>query len=69
MLFTEMGLSEGKTMVLLPGTGCTWELNFMKVIDDFADRFHLICVDYDGFEPDISKRTEFTDILTIVSKV
>ena len=56
-------------MVLLPGTGCTWELNFMKVIDDFAARFHLICVDYDGFETDPAQRTPFTDILTIVSKV
>ena len=69
MQFTEMGLADGRTMVLLPGTGCTWELNFMKVIDDFAARFHLICVDYDGFEPDPGQRTDFTDILTVVSKV
>ena len=69
MQFTEMGLPEGKTMVLLPGTGCTWELNFMKVIDDLATRFHLICVDYDGFETDLAQRTDFTDILTVVSKV
>jgi len=69
MLFTEMGLADGKTLVLLPGTGCTWELNFMKVIDDLAQKYHSICVNYDGFEPDKSKRTEFTDILTIVSKV
>ena len=69
MQFTEMGLSGGRTMVLLPGTGCTWELNFMKVIDDLAARFHLICVDYDGFETDPAQRTDFTDILTVVSKV
>ncbi|HJJ47188.1 MAG TPA: alpha/beta hydrolase, partial [Methanocorpusculum sp.] len=69
MQFTELESENEKTMVLLPGTGCTWELNFMRVIDDLAARWHLICVDYDGFETDPAQRTDFTDILTIVSKV
>ena len=69
MQFTELGTQNEKTMVLLPGTGCTWELNFMKVIDDLAAGYHLICVNYDGFETDPAQRTAFTDILTIVSKV
>ena len=69
MQFTELGIENEKTLLMLPGTGCTWELNFMKVIDDLAAKYHLICVDYDGFETDPEKRTPFTDILTIVSKV
>ena len=69
MQFTELGTQNEKTMVLLPGTGCTWELNFSEVIDDLSARYHLICVDYDGFETDPAQRTDFTDILTIVSKV
>ena len=69
MQFTELGTEHEKTMVLLPGTGCTWELNFMKVVDDLAAKYHLICVNYDGFETDPGQRTDFTDILTIVGKV
>ena len=69
MQFTELGKENEKTLVLLPGTGCSWELNFAKVVDDLAEKYHLICVNYDGFETDPSLRTDFTDILTIVSKV
>ena len=69
MQFTELGIQNEKTMVLLPGTGCTWELNFSHVVDPLAEKYHLICVDYDGFETDPVQRTDFTDILTIVSKV
>ena len=36
MKFTEMGLENGKTMLLLPGTACTWEINFHTVIDRLA---------------------------------
>ena len=45
---------DGKTMVLLPGTACTWQANFARVIDALAERYHLICVNYDGFEGDPS---------------
>ena len=69
MQFKELGTQNEKTMVLLPGTGCTWELNFSGVVDDLSAKYHLICVDYDGFETDPAQRTDFTDILTIVSKV
>ena len=50
MKFTEMGLENGKTMLLLPGTACTWEINFHTVIDRLAEQYHLICVNYDGFD-------------------
>ena len=67
MQFTEMGNLSGKTMLLLPGTACTWQINFHTVIDRLAERYHLICVNYDGFEGDPSKT--FTDMLTVTSKI
>lgn len=51
MKFTEMGNPEGKTLMLLPGTACTWEINFHTVIDLLKEQYHLICVNYDGFDP------------------
>ena len=39
MKFTEMGNPEGKTLMLLPGTACTWEINFHTVIDLLKERY------------------------------
>lgn len=38
MQFTEMGRDDGKTLVLLPGTACTWQVNFARVVDALAER-------------------------------
>lgn len=67
MKFDEMGKPDGKTMLLLPGTACTWQINFHTVIDQLAERYHLICVNYDGFDGDNSK--PFTDMLTVTEKI
>ena len=67
MQFTEMGLDGGKTLVLLPGTACTWQVNFMRVIDALAERYHLICVNYDGFEGDHS--VCFTSVPEVCAKI
>ena len=67
MQFTEMGNPNGKTLLMLPGTACTWQLNFKHVLDDLAQRYHLICVNYDGFEGDKSK--VFTDVPTVTEKI
>ena len=55
MQFDEIGKSDAKTLLLLPGTACTYQINFSRVIDLLAERYHLICVNYDGFEGDSSK--------------
>ena len=68
MKFTEMGLENGKTMLLLPGTACTWEINFHTVIDRLAEQYHLICVNYDGFD-DEKQTKPFTDMLTVTKKI
>ncbi len=37
MQFTEFGKQDGKTLLLLPGTDCTWQLNFKTVVDVLAE--------------------------------
>ena len=68
MKFTEMGRPEGRTLLLLPGTACTWEINFHPVIDRLAAQYHLICVNYDGFDAEKATRP-FTDMLTVTGKI
>ena len=67
MKFEEMGSEDGKTLLMLPGTACTWQINFAMVTDDLKERYHLICVNYDGFDGDSSK--PFTDMLTVTEKI
>lgn len=67
MQFTEMGKTDGKTLLLLPGTACTWQLNFKNVIDELADKYHIIAVNYDGFEGD--SNVLFTDVPTVTEKI
>ena len=67
MKFEEIGNMDGKTLVLLPGTGCTWQVNFYLVLEELKARYHLICVNYDGFDGDNSK--PFTDMLTVTAKI
>lgn len=69
MQFNEFGKEDGKVLMLLPGTGCTWELNFKYVIDKLKEKYHIIAVNYDGFETDSTLRTDFTDMLTITGKI
>lgn len=67
MKFEEFGLENEKTLLLLPGTGCTWQLNFGQVKEELEKRYHLICVNYDGFDGDDSK--PFTDMITVTKKI
>ena len=67
MQFTEFGNQEGKTLLLLPGTACTWQLNFKNVVDDLAAKYHIIAVNYDGFEGD--PNVLFTDVPTVTEKI
>ena len=67
MQVTELGNRDGKTLLLLPGTACTWQLNFKHVLDALSERYHVIAVNYDGFEgdPDVL----FPDMLTVTEKI
>lgn len=67
MQYKEFGKQGGKKMLLLPGTACTWQLNFKNIVDDLAEKYHIIAVNYDGFEgnPDVV----FTDVPTVTEKI
>ena len=66
MTFEEFGNENEKKMMLLPGTCCDWQTNFCNVFDSLAGKYHLICVNYDGFDggSDI-----FPDMITVTEKI
>ncbi len=66
MTYEEMGKMDGKTLMLLPGTCCDWQTNFGSVLDRLSEKYHLICVNYDGFDggSDI-----FPDMITVTEKI
>ena len=66
MQFTEMGNESGKTLMLLPGTCCDYQTNFAAVQDRLAEKYHLICVNYDGFD---GSDKIFPDMITVTEKI
>ena len=62
MQFVEKGIENEKTLMLIPGTCCNWETNFMRVIPELEKKYHLICVNYDGFD---GSDAIFPDILIL----
>lgn len=66
MQFEESGLADGKTLMLLPGTCCDWQTNFGSVIGRLSEKYHLICVNYDGFD---GSGAIFPDIITVTDKI
>ena len=55
----------GKTMMLLPGTACDYQTNFGSVLDALEKKYHVICVNYDGFD---GSSLVFSDMLTVTRK-
>lgn len=66
MQFEEMGNMSGKTLMLLPGTCCDYQTNFGTVIPKLSEKYHLICVNYDGFD---GSDLIFPDIITVTEKI
>ena len=62
MQFDEMGNPSGKALMLLPGTACDYQTNFAAVLDRLGEKYHLICVNYDGFD---GSGTIFPDMITV----
>lgn len=50
MKITEFGQEHKKIFMLLPGTSCTWETNFNLLVEPLAKQFHVLCVNYTGFD-------------------
>ncbi len=66
MEFVEMGNMSGKTLMLLPGTCMNYQVNFKTIIDRLAGKYHLICVNYDGFD---GTDVIFPDMITVTEKI
>ena len=66
MDFKEMGQEKGKTLMLLPGTACDYQTNFGTVLDRLAEKYRLICVNYDGFD---GSGSIFPDMITVTEKI
>lgn len=66
MTFEEFGAQNGKTMMLLPGTCCDWQTNFSNVLSNLSEKYHLICVNYDGFD---GSDVIFPDMITVTEKI
>ena len=66
MKFDEMGNMNGKVLMLLPGTACDYQTNFANVLDDLSKKYHLICVNYDGFD---GSDSVFPDMITVTEKI
>ena len=66
MQFDEMGAAGGKTLFLFPGTACDYQTNFSSVLDRLGEKYHLICVNYDGFD---GSGLIFPDMLTVTEKI
>ncbi len=66
MQFDEMGNQAGKTLMLLPGTACDYQTNFGNVIGRLSEKYHLICVNYDGFD---GTDSIFPDMITVTEKI
>ena len=66
MQFTETGDPSGKTLMLLPGTACDYQTNFSAVLDRLGEKYHLICVNYDGFD---GSGSIFPDMITVTERI
>ena len=66
MQFDEMGNRSGKTLMLLPGTACDYQTNFVTVLERLGKKYHLICVNYDGFD---GSDHIFPDMITVTEKI
>ena len=62
MQFDEMGNTAGKVLFLLPGTACDYQTNFAAVLDRLAEKYHLVWVNYDGFD---GSDLIFPDMITV----
>ena len=66
MRFDEMGNRYGKILMLLPGTACDYQTNFGTVLERLGEKYHLICVNYDGFD---GSDQIFPDMITVTEKI
>jgi len=57
MKFYEFGKENEKALMLLHGNASTWKMSFGKSIPCLAEKYHVIAVGLDGFDP--TEETEY----------
>ena len=57
MKFYEFGKENHKTLMLLHGNASTWKMSFGKCIPYLTEKYHVIAVGLDGFDP--TEATEY----------
>jgi len=50
MQFHEFGENRNPVVMLIPGTGCSWQGEFSAVIDGLTKAYKIICVSFDGHD-------------------
>ena len=50
MKVAEFGVDNDKTIMLIPGTSCTWEINFDMLLKPLSEKYHVLCVNFTGFD-------------------
>lgn len=50
MKFYEFGKEGNPAVMLIPGTGCSWQGEFLPVIDELIKDYRIICVGFDGHD-------------------
>lgn len=66
MRFDTFGDISNKTIMLLPGTCSTWQTNFKNLVPALSKDYHVICVNYDGFD---GQDTVFVSMLDVTEKI
>ena len=61
------GEENSPVILLLPGTCCHYKSNFGKVIPLLQKNYHVVCVNYDGF--DETENTEFSTMIEETEKI
>ena len=51
MKFCEFGKENKKTLMMIHGNASTWKMSFGKCIPYLAEKYHVIAVGLDGFDP------------------
>lgn len=57
MRFYEFGLENDKILMLINGNATTWRMSFDKCIQKSAEKYHVIAIGLDGYDPE--ENTEY----------
>lgn len=67
MKFYTFGDSTKPVFMTIPGTICHWKLGFEEYLPELTERFHVVCVSFDGF--DETEDTIYPDMQTEAEKI